>query len=140
MTFKTLTSDLQLGLRLVFLQPIKRLLADPGQTQFARNFFPEGLVPTTLADRARLAAASRCTGCGLCDAVGGSGPRPSQLPTTFSKASADLAILGPTLDAFARDPERLAAAERLCPSRVPLVQLHGFLVERRARVARESER
>jgi len=136
MRLKNLTSDLQLGFRLLFLEPVKRLLAEPGRTTFARNFFSEGLVPTSAAERARLEEASRCVGCGLCDAAPGPGPRPSLLATTFSKASADLAVLGADLSAF--PPERLAIAEALCPQRVPLARLHGFLQERRATVEAEA--
>jgi ferredoxin len=127
---KNLTSDARLGLRLLFLQPIKRLIAPPGRLQFARNFFPEGLVPTTLEERERLAEASRCTGCGLCDAVGGAGPRPSLLATTFSRASFDLPHVQRELTEFARDPARLEAAEAMCPSAVPLRRLHRFLQQR----------
>jgi hypothetical protein len=130
LNFRNLTSDLRLGLRLLFLQPFKKLLADPGRVTFEQNFFPEGLLPTSAADRLALDAASRCIGCGLCDAAPGLGPRPSLLPTTFSKQSSDLAVLGADLGAL--PAEKLEIAEVLCPRQVPLLSLHRFLVARRA--------
>ena len=135
MKLKNLTSDLQLGLRLMFLEPIKKLLAEPGHVTFAKNFFAEGLLPTSRAERAMLDEASKCIGCGLCDAAPGAGPRPSLIATTFSKASADLAHLG-ALSVLTE--ERLEAAEALCPERVPLVRLRRFLEERRAEVTAQE--
>lgn len=125
-------SDARLGFRLLILLPLKKLGQPPGAERFAENFFSEGLVPTTLAERAALAAASRCLGCGLCDAAPGPGPQPSLLPTTLSKSSTELAAIGADLAAYAANPERLAEAERLCPTRVPLQQLGAFLQARRA--------
>jgi hypothetical protein len=135
-TWKNLTSDLRLGIRLLFLQPVKKLLAEPGMVTFGRNFFGEGLVPTSMEERARLKEASRCIGCGRCDAAPGGGPAPSLLATTFSKASADLTVLGQDLAAMS--PERLAAGEALCPSQVPLRRLHAFLLNRRQTLAAAS--
>lgn len=136
MKLKDLTSDLQLGIRMLFILPVKKLLAAPGSQTFARNYFAEGLVPTTLSDRGMLRLASRCVGCGLCDAAPGPGPRPSLLATTFSKASQDLVVLGGDLSALA--PARLEAAEALCPERVPLRDLQRFLLERRARTLAQA--
>ncbi len=128
MTFDNLVSDLRLGLRAVFIRPFQRLWQPAGAERFRSNYFSEGLLPTTLADRAELALAARCIGCGLCDAVAGRGPRPSLLPTAFSKNGVDLRFdLGPD------DPERLAAAEKLCPTGVPLVRLRAFLDDRSRR-------
>ncbi len=132
MKFKNLTSDLRLGIRMLFVLPVKKLFAPPGLQSFARSYFPEGLVPTTVADRAGLTLAARCVGCGLCDAAVGSGPRPSLLATTFSKASADLAVLAGDLAAM--PAARLEAAEALCPERVPLVELRRSLLERLGRL------
>ena len=128
MTARDLIADLRLGLRAVFIRPLQRLGQPPGAERFRANFFREGLLPTSMEDRAELALASRCVGCGLCDAVPGNGLRPSILPTAFSKNLVDLRFdLGPP------DPQRLAAAEKLCPTGVPLVRLDAFL-RRRARV------
>jgi hypothetical protein len=125
MTFDNLVSDLRLGLRAIFIRPFQRLWQPPGAERFRSNYFPEGLLPTPLADRAELALASRCMGCGLCDAVPGTSVRPSLLPTAFSKNGLDLRFdLGPD------DPERLAKAEKLCPTGVPLVRLSEVLRER----------
>jgi hypothetical protein len=127
MTFKNLVADLRLGLRAIFIRPVQRLARPAGAERFRSNFFGEGLLPTTLADRAELGLASRCIGCGLCDAVPGFGLRPSVLPTAFSKSGVDLRFdLGPS------DAERLARAEELCPTGVPLRRLDAFL-RRRAR-------
>jgi hypothetical protein len=127
MTIENLIADLRLGLRAVFIRPLQRLWQPPGAERFRSNFFPEGLLPTSLADRAELALASRCIGCGLCDAVPGRGLRPSLLPTAYSKNGLDLRFdLGPS------DPQRLRQAETLCPTGVPLVRLDAFL-RRRAR-------
>jgi hypothetical protein len=130
MTLANLIADLRLGLRAVFIRPLQRLGQPPGAERFRANFFSEGLLPTSLSDRVELALASRCIGCGLCDAVPGEGLRPSTLPTAFSKNGVDLRFdLGPS------DPERLAKAEKLCPTGVPLVRLEAFL-RRRARELR----
>jgi len=131
MTLRRLIADLRLGLRAVFIRPIQRLGEPPGAQRFRDNFFPEGLLPTTMAEREELAQASRCIGCGLCDAVPGSGPRPSQIPTAFSKSGVDLRFdLGPS------DPQRLLNAEKLCPTGVPLVRLDAFLRARAREVLR----
>jgi hypothetical protein len=127
MTIRDLIADLRLGLRAVFIRPLQRLGQPPGAERFRDNFFPEGLLPTSIEERVELALASRCVGCGLCDAVPGAGIRPSILPTAFSKSLVDLRFdLGPS------DPERLARAEKLCPTGVPLARLDAFL-RRRAR-------
>jgi Fe-S oxidoreductase len=57
-----------LGWRFVVVQPLRKLAPRPsGQARFARAWFPEGLVPTTAADREVALAAAACTGCGLCE-------------------------------------------------------------------------
>ncbi len=106
----------------------------PGVDRFRENFLPEGLVPTSAADRRLLRGASRCTSCHLCDAAGASPALPSLVPLVFARSSLDLVHARPALAALAARPEVLEEGERLCPSGVPLRLLADWLVDRLAKV------
>ena len=59
-----------LAWRAVVLHPLRALLAGPrGKERFLQNYAPEGLVPYSADERARLPRFSGCIQCGLCDAV-----------------------------------------------------------------------
>lgn len=108
----------------------------PGADRFRENFLHEGLVPTTPEDRERLREASRCIGCALCDApaAGANLPAPSLVPLVFARSSVELPRSREAIERLRSAPEVLAAAERACPTGVPLVRLTAWLGERLARV------
>jgi hypothetical protein len=133
---QSLLSDLKLGLRAVFLLPLRRL-ARPfdGLARFEQNFFPERLLPTSLEDAARLREASRCLACGACDAAVNPGMetshlRPSLLPSVFARSVVELPFAAEEVRLLASQPELLRAAERLCPTGVPLEKLARWLEQR----------
>jgi Fe-S oxidoreductase len=65
----SLLALLYLAWRAVVVQPLKRLLARGGGLQrFLDAYGAEGLQPTAPADLEVALLASRCTGCGLCEA------------------------------------------------------------------------
>jgi hypothetical protein len=93
-----------LGWRALVIQPLKRLAhRGTGLARFQAAYGPDGLVPTRLEDREVALLASRCTGCGLCEAgclLPGAAPalRALGLPAVFrlaGKQSADLPLGGP---------------------------------------------
>jgi hypothetical protein len=141
MDAQSLLSDLKLGLRAVFVLPLRRLFGGPdGLARFERSFFPERLLPMSLEDGARLREASRCLACGACDAAvttsdenAGGHPerlRPSLLPSVFARSLVELPFAGGDVRRLASRPELLRAAERLCPTGVPLERLAGWLLRR----------
>jgi hypothetical protein len=132
--FSSLLSDLRLGIRAVFILPLQRVFQSAGGLdRFEKNFFPERLLPTTRADRERMKECSRCVACGLCDAAfaeAGAGERPSLLPMVFSRSKVELPFAADDVRRLASSPELLRAAERLCPTGVPLERLARWLEQR----------
>ena len=136
-----LGADLYLAWRAAVVHPLRRLLdREPqGKERFLRNYGPEGLLPTTAADKAMLAAASRCISCGLCDELDGQLGRiargeyqgASILPRQYARSSVEIPWDAPALEAI--DPEAYRAGEAACPTRVPLVALAHWLKDRLAR-------
>jgi hypothetical protein len=131
---KSLLSDLRLGIRAVVLLPLRRAFQPHGGIErFERAFFPERLFPTSLADRAQLRSASRCVACGLCDAASAEldpSLKPSLLPTVFSRSVVELPYAAADVRRLTARPELLRAAERLCPTGVPLEALARWLDQR----------
>ena len=138
-----LAADGYLAWRALVAHPLRRAFdAGPrGREKFLAHYAPEGLVPTTPADKAMLAAAGRCIGCGLCDAFDGQLARlpkavyggASLLPLQYARSSVELVHAAGALRSI--DPEAYRAAEAVCPTRVPLVALARWLTERLARTA-----
>ncbi len=131
---KGLLSDLRLGVRAVVVLPLQRAFQrHSGMDGFERAFFPERLFPTSLADRTQLRSASRCVACGLCDAAFAEldpSLKPSLLPTVFSRSVVELPYAAADVRRLAARPELLRAAERLCPTGVPLEALARWLDQR----------
>jgi hypothetical protein len=135
--WKSAAGNLYLGWRAVVVHPVQLALrGEPGASRFRANFFPEGLIPTTLEDRDRLREASRCVHCGLCDAPGTAAglPSPSLLPLVFSRSTVELPQARAALARFGAASAPLAAGEALCPTGVPLRRLASWLAERLQRV------
>jgi succinate dehydrogenase/fumarate reductase-like Fe-S protein len=121
-----------------------RLDERSGARRFLDNYAPEGLVPMTEEDRAVLNGAARCIHCGLCDAYDlalAVIPRTvydgaSVLPIAYSRATPDLprarAALGRLRD------EHLVKAEKVCPTRVPLRRIAGYLQRKLVEVSEAS--
>lgn len=136
-----LGADLYLGWRALIVQPLRRIFGrvGEGRDRFLENYGPEGLVPTPPEDKAMLAAASRCISCGLCDQLDGQLGAISRglydgvslLPRQYARSSVELVHARGALEEI--DPEGYRAAEAVCPTRVPLVALAGWLRDRLAR-------
>jgi ferredoxin len=128
----------RITLRAVFVHPIQLAWrGSPGAERFRANFLPEGLVPTSADDREHLRQASRCIGCGLCNApamAGGLGQLPSLVPLVFSRSSVELPQSREAIALLRANESVLEAGERLCPTRVPLRELTRWLSERLTRV------
>ena len=141
---------MRLGARALVIHPAQLAWrGEPGAERFRENFLPEGLVPTTMADRELLRGASRCIGCRLCDSAAqgeqaeghapfqsprGDGPRPSLVPLVFSRSSVELVEARTAVTALRSRPALLAEGERRCPTGVPLVRLGAWLDDRLRRV------
>lgn len=138
-----LAADGYLAWRALVAHPLRRAFdAGPrGRDKFLAHYAPEGLVPTTPADKAMLAAAGRCIHCGLCDAFDGQLARlpkavyggAALVPLQYARSSVELVHAGAAIRAI--DPEAYRDAEAVCPTRVPLVALAGWLKERLERTA-----
>lgn len=144
---KKILGTLWLGVRATVIHPAQLALhGEPGAGRFRENYLTEGLIPTTEADRELLREASRCVHCGLCDAAlegearpgegegEGRGARPSLVPLVFARGTTELPLAKGALRELRDSPGLLAAAERLCPERVPLVRLAAWLSLRLSRV------
>ncbi len=141
--WKRLAADGYLAWRALVAHPLRRVFdAGPrGKEKFLAHYAPEGLVPTTPADKAMLAAAGRCIGCGLCDAFDGQLTRlpkavyggAALVPLRYARSSVELGHARGALDAIV--PRAYRDAEAVCPTRVPLVALAGWLQERLDRTA-----
>jgi hypothetical protein len=127
--FQRLRADLYLAYRATVAHPLRRLFSRTdgrGRERFLGNFAPEGLVPTSLEDRATLLEASRCIQCGLCDAYSLStiaASPPSWLPLT-TRSTPDFRYAKASLERF--NPEQLRSAEAVCPTRVPLERIYAY--------------
>lgn len=127
-----LKANLYLVWRGAVMHPLRLMFSTDergGKQRFLDNYAAEGLIPLSLEDRRVLAKASRCIHCGLCDAYDlalAAQPRaraegPSAIPVAYSRATPDLPRARKALASF--DDEALAAAERVCPTRVPLREI-----------------
>ena len=127
---KRLLALTMLGLRAVvhvLLRPLRsRAQAD---RRFVGQFLDDDLLPVGGASRDLYAAAARCTGCGLCDALcalegrlppGSVGP--SFVPRALTRSTPDLATARGDL-AIYRDCGECRRCERWCPYGVPLQRL-----------------
>ena len=137
MDVQSLLSDLKLGVRAVVLLPLQRAFRGPrGLEHFQTSFFPERLLPTSLEDRQRLREASRCVGCCACDVAMASangdevGVRPSLLPTVYARSVVELPYALEDVRKLASRTDLLRAAERACPTGVPLQKLADWLAHR----------
>lgn len=136
-----LSGNLYLGYRALVVYPLRRLFGRTlrGKDHFLENFGPEGLVPTSPADKAMLAAAGRCISCGLCDQLDGQLGAISRsvydgvslVPRQYARSSVELLSASGPLRAL--DPEGYREAERICPTGVPLVALARWLEDRLSR-------
>ncbi len=124
-----------LGWRALVVQPLKRLAhRGTGLARFQAAYGPDGLAPTRPEDREVSLLASRCTGCGLCEAgclLAGAAPelRALGLPAVFrlvGKQSADLPLGRDLLDACAG----CGGCERQCPAGVPIAEVLSHLGRR----------
>lgn len=128
--------DLYLAWRAAVAHPLRLLFSTDdrsGRERFLSNYAVEGNLPTSEADRRVLQGAARCIHCGLCDAYDPSLsklPRtvsdgPSLLPIALARATPDLPHAREVLRAI--DDSALRQAERVCPTRVPLVEIAVYL-------------
>jgi len=129
-----------LAWRALVVQPLKRLLArGTGLERFQAAYGGEGLAPTAPADLEVALLASRCTGCGLCEAgcrLPGAEPalRALGLPAAFrlvGRQAADLPLGKALLDACHGCP----GCDRWCPARVPIGRVLEHLRGRLDRAA-----
>ena len=131
-----LKGDLYLAWRAAVAHPLRLLFSGDersGKERFLLNYAVEGNLPTSEADRRVLHGASRCIHCGLCDAYDPSLSRlprtvtdgPSLLPMALARAMPDLPHARDAL--LAVDAAALAEAEKVCPTRVPLVDIAEYL-------------
>ncbi|HLL54804.1 MAG TPA: (Fe-S)-binding protein [Myxococcaceae bacterium] len=143
-----LKGNLFLLYRAAVAHPLRLLLDSselPGKRRFLANYAPEGNLPTSLADREVLLAASRCIHCGLCDAQDlalAAAPRTgylgaSQLPVRLSRAMPDLEQARGVLSRV--NEQGLRAGEAVCPTRVPLVTLFRYLERKLAELDAEKQ-
>lgn len=121
----SLLALLYLAWRAVVVQPLKRLLArGTGLQRFLAAYGEEGLRPTAPEDLEVALLASRCTGCGLCEAgchLPAADPalRALGLPAAFrlvGRQAADLPLGRALLEACRGCP----GCDRWCPARVPI--------------------
>lgn len=133
-----------LGVRAVFIHPIRQLFTPPdrkGKAGFLRNYAPEALVPATQQDRRDLMRFTGCVNCGLCDAVCPLVPQlppsewrgPSLFALAYSRASPELPHLrGPVaiLDLCGT----CTRCRDVCPRGVPLLDIFAFTRRKLAQV------
>ena len=144
-----LKGDLYLAYRALFAQPLRKLFSTDqrsGKQRFLDNYAPEGLVPIAAADRQLLHRASRCIHCGLCEGFDGALsllPRTtydgaSLLAISYSRATPDLPRARAALEGLSED--QLVRSEAVCPTRVPLRSLVGYLRRQLDEVVRQQHR
>ena len=131
-----LKGDLFLGYRALLAHPWRKFLDEDirsGKDKFLGNYAPEGLLPTSVEDRAVLHGASRCIHCGLCDAYD---PALSQLPRSVYLGASQLAVsysravpdVPHVAEIVARlEDAQMQRAEAVCPTRVPLRDILLYL-------------
>ena len=121
-----------LGWRAVLVEPITRLFQrGPGLTRFQAAFAEDRLSTTSLVDREIAFEASRCIGCGLCEAgcrLLSASPaiRALGLPAAFrliGRGPGDLAGAHDLLEAC----QGCAGCRALCPTGVPMGRVLGHL-------------
>ncbi len=131
----TLQALAYLGWRAVLVQPFKRLFQrGSGLERFEANFAADRLAPTSLVDREVAFEASRCIGCGLCEAgcrLLGTSPAIGALglPAAFrlvGRAGGDLAGANELLAACAD----CDGCMTLCPTGVPIGRVVRHLAKR----------
>jgi len=131
-----LKGNLYLGYRALIAHPLRMLMEQeqgPGEQRFLRNYAGEGNIPLTLEDREVLRGASRCIACGLCDGFDGALASASRtvhlgaslFPVSLSRATPDLPHARADVEAIAQD--QLWKSEAVCPTRVPLRAIAGYL-------------
>jgi succinate dehydrogenase/fumarate reductase-like Fe-S protein len=121
-----------LGWRAVLVEPVKRLFQrGSGLSRFEANFAADRLSPTSVADREVAFEASRCIGCGLCEAgcrLAGASPavRALGLPAAFrliGRGPGDLAGATELFDTC----QGCVGCRILCPTGVPIAKVLGTL-------------
>jgi succinate dehydrogenase/fumarate reductase-like Fe-S protein len=131
---KQLFAYLLLGLRALFLHPLRTLLTPAdrrGKQLFLSNYAGEGLVPYSAAERAELPTFSGCIQCGLCDAVcplvgrveGFRGP--SLFAVAYSRATPELRNLRGEIAAL-DSCGTCRLCQDACPRAVPLLRIFQF--------------
>lgn len=124
-----------LGWRAILVEPVKRLFQrGTGLERFQANFAADRLAPTSPADREVALLASRCIGCGLCEAgcrLADASPavRALGLPAAFrlvGRASGDLAAARDLLTAS----RGCAGCEARCPVGLPIGRVVEHLASR----------
>ncbi len=143
---KRLYAYFRLALRALLLHPLRELFTPQGRkgpARFLANYAPEGLLPYSAEERARLASFMTCIACGLCDLVcpipARAGrekfPGPSLVARAYSRATPDLVKIGPAL-AYVDACAECRLCEAVCPRRVPLVEMFEFS---KRKLAQQSE-
>ncbi len=126
-----------LAWRAVLVEPLKRLFQrGAGFDRFQAIFAEDRLAPTSAVDREVSLLASRCTGCGLCEAcchLAATAPslRALGLPAAFrlvGRTGGDLAGARDLLDAC----QACAGCKAVCPTGVPIGRVVGHLAARSA--------
>jgi Fe-S oxidoreductase len=134
----SLRALLYLAWRALLVQPVKRLLLrGGGKARFLAAYGAEGLLPTGPEDLEVALLASRCTGCGLCEAgcrmpVAAPALRAIGLPAAFrlvGRQAADLPLGRALLEACGACTGG-AACQAWCPSQVPIGRVLGHLRRR----------
>lgn len=94
-----------------------------GLAQFHANYDADRLPAASESDRRELPSMSGCIACGVCDwgAPPNEGAGPMDLALASSRSSVDADAAARSLESL--DDELLAAREKICPTRVPLVAI-----------------
>jgi heterodisulfide reductase subunit C len=121
-----------LGWRAVLVEPVKRLFQrGSGLSRFEANFAADRLSPTSVADREVAFEASRCIGCGLCEAtcrLAGASPavRALGLPAAFRLVGRGPGDLAGAAELF-ETCQGCAGCQIQCPTGVPIGKVLGTL-------------
>ncbi len=133
---KKLYAYLLLSVRALILHPLRELFTPrwkKGAPRFLANYVPEGCVPYSAEERARLAAYMTCVSCGLCDLVCPlplrvgrlAFPGPSIIARAYSRGTPDLINIGGAV-AFTESCNECRLCETICPRQVPLREIFDF--------------